>query len=162
MAPVKLMYKIYHHTFSPTFEVSYHFSLWYTILQPKHPRTSVVPHTAKFQIHWLPSYELHYALPPLALIPAILSQRTRAFSSSISPKVTRTHFLVFILLRHWGEVTHGCEQRITSLASKNYHLLVGWMHALIYLCFSMHRWDDRTGDNGGMGFGVLNAGLFRI
>jgi len=92
--PMKLTWKISDHPFPTTFEDSYYYSPWYTALQPKHPRSSVIPHTAEFEapVFWLCSCESQRTLFPAVPHPhSPVPKEEGCFFSSISPRVTRPH-----------------------------------------------------------------------
>lgn len=144
-----------------------HYSLQCAVLQPKYRRPSVIPHTAEFQIHW------HPGCPP---VNCTMSCPYPPSSPKSYPKGQELLFLLHFSkgdqphLRFWlyspkafrRSYSWVCTQRNSS-ASKNHNLFVGWMHVLIYLCFSIYSWDSSS-DWGKWWCGVwgFTAGLFRV
>lgn len=139
---MKLMWKISHHPFPTTIEDSYYYSPQYTALQPKHPRSSVIPHTAESEVHQYPGCApMNHTAPCSSRAHSPVPKEEGGFFSSISPRVTRLHLLFCFCSpeAHSGNYSWVCTQ-IKELPQplQSHHLFVGWMCVLIYLCFSIH------------------------
>lgn len=126
---MKLMWKISHHPFPTTIEDSYYYSPQYTALQPKHPRSSVIPHTAESEVHQYPGCApMNHTAPCSSRAHSPVPKEEGGFFSSISPRVTRLHLFVFVLLRHTVEIILGCVHKLKnflSLYRATIYLLVG-------------------------------------